>query len=447
MPITGADFDRYMAEAEAEEKERARTRSSGGGGKGSWAGVFEKHPEGGGPFGGRNNAAIRFVGFLRAKSFPYEAGQNFARDWNHRHCIPPIPDSEMEDIVSRAWASWIEGGHEDQTPEDFAQKPDAATPLEFLTFADMEREEAKTGGMNWVVEGGIPMQGLVYLTGAPAGGKSWVALDLMRAVVQGGLWIGKYPVAPGKALYIDEEMGVRKALPRMRKLGIGAAESGKFLYTNKAGLKLTNPVHLNSVRDLVGQGYTLILVDTLTRVHDWDENDNSQMRRLFTLIQVWINAGATVVILHHDRKGGQGVSSVGHDRSRGAGEIMAAADMVFGIEKSSGGYKLVPTKSRLLADDEVIACDFVIEDNEERSRTTLRVIDASEKSDRIVDTVGKRVMEVLFAESPLTQAALIEAVGGKESAVVAAAERLVEAGEVVVERGSRGAKMYKPSPF
>jgi hypothetical protein len=436
MPVNFDDF------APTEEEVR-RTGSSGGP---SWSELFQMHPEGGGPAGGRDNALFRLVAFLRAKSVPYEFGLEMAQTFNRRYLRPSLPEDAVEEKVSRAWAAWADGGIADETPETLKPQKEERD-LRFLTFEEMEEEEKKAGAQSWQVEGGIPKQGLVYITGAPSGGKSWVALDLLRAAARGDLWIGKYPVVQTKCLYIDEEMGVGKALPRLRKLGIGREDSPWFRYTNKAGLRIDSPADLEKTRALIeAEGIGMVFVDTLTRVHGFDENDNSQMRKVFEKFQILIKAGATIIVLHHDRKGGQGMSSVGHDRSRGAGEIVAAADMVFGIEKHSGYYRMVPTKARLLSDDQAIACDFEIADLDDHTRVELRPVDSEQKSERKLDAISAEILTALRDAGEMNTRAICDAVEGSTEAIVAALKRMVDQGLVNVETGANRAKLYSPAP-
>lgn len=438
MPVD--NFEEMMRAAMEEN-----TSSSGGEKREyTWTGVWEIHTEGGGPFKGRDNALFGFVSFLRAKSFPFDAGLWLVRAWNRDYCVPPLADDVLEEKMRRAWAQWNEGTREDEKPDH--EKREEEGKLRFLTWSEMEEEEARIGSQKWIIEGGIPAGGLVYVTGAPAGGKSWVALDLMRAVVRGGLWLGKYPAAKGNALYIDEEMGVPKARPRMTKLGFGPEDEGLFRYTNKAGVKLDNALHLKQITELVkANAISLIVIDTLTRIHEKDENDNSQMRKIFEATKPLTAEGATVVMLHHDRKGGQGQSSIGHERGRGASEVAASADHIFGVEKHAGYYRLVTTKTRLLPDDEAINCDFEIADNEDRTRVELREVTPEDKSERRIDDVADQILTVLRDRGALNTNGICEHLPINRNTIVAALSQMVVNRQVTVEEGPRRSKIYTPA--
>lgn len=423
-----AIFDQLLREEEDAKEQWRGTgeREKGESPIGKWRSLFSIHPESGGAFGGRNNAAVRLVGFFRAKSIPHDAAQLFAKSWNNRYCVPPLPEVELSDLISRAWAEWAEGGLEDVHPEEQG-------PIPFLTFADMEEEEKRVGPMTWIVENGLPSRGLVYVSAPPAGAKTWVLLDLVRAACTGGKWLGEYDVPQVPILYLDEEMGVTKALPRLRKLGV--PPDAPFFYTNRYGVRIDDNGHLKQIAAFIEErGIQIVVIDTLTRVHRYDENDNSQMRQLFARFGVLMNAGACLVIAHHDRKGGQGESSIGLDRMRGASEISASADMCFSIEKKGDYFHLVTTKSRLVSEEEGLTLDFIVEDNEDRSQTTLRPVDGAEMHEKRMGVLSERILALIERDGSMSTGELKEAMGGKHTNLIDSLTALVRQGLLVVDK-------------
>jgi len=155
-----------------------------------------------------------------------------------------------------------------------------------------------------------------------------------------------------------------------------------------------------------------------------------------------MDAGATLVVCHHDRKGGQGESNVGHDRARGAGEIMAAADMVYSVEKSDGIHKLVCTKSRLVSEEDAISCSFVIEDSEDRNFTYVRAINHQEKSVRALDAAEEAVVAFLRAAGSANTSEIKQGVPMQGAKVTAALDSLIRNGELNVHAAAHGAKVY-----
>ena len=115
MPIS---LDEILQAGSPEEPVTRKNGAYPSGGDGDWTKLWQPHPEGGGPFGGRDTALTKLVGFFRAKSYPYEGALEMAHMWNERFCDPPLGGAEVHDKVGRAWARWAEGGHDDLTPED-----------------------------------------------------------------------------------------------------------------------------------------------------------------------------------------------------------------------------------------------------------------------------------------------------------------------------------------
>jgi RecA-family ATPase len=257
----------------------------------------------------------------------------------------------------------------------------------------------------------------------------------------GERWLGRYEMQRTPVMYLDEEMGVVRVLPRIKKLGI--PRNADLLYANRAGVKLDNNRHREEiVREIVKHGIKIVVVDSLTRIHNLDEGSNRDMARLYSCMRDIMDAGATLVVCHHDRKGGQGDSNVGHDRARGAGDIMAAADMVYSVEKSENVHKLVCTKSRLVAEEDAISCSFVIEDSEDRNFTYVRAINHQEKSSRALDATEEAVVGFLRAAITANTSEIKNGVPMNAQKVQAALESLIRNGEVIFQAGQRGAKEY-----
>jgi RecA-family ATPase len=68
----------------------------------------------------------------------------------------------------------------------------------------------------WIVKGLIP-QGFSPLCGPPKVGKSWLALNLCISIATGGLFLGRYQVEQGAALYLDFELPDVKVKERLKK--------------------------------------------------------------------------------------------------------------------------------------------------------------------------------------------------------------------------------------
>lgn len=311
-----------------------------------WSALWDgMHPEGGGPFGGRDNALTVLVGFFRAKWFPLEAALEMAMAWNHNHCTPPLDDDAVADRVQRGWVEWMEGGLDDDTPESVSNP--ATRTLRFLDMDALAEEAAKAGQQEWLVPDLIMAGGVHYITAPPGGGKSWAAVDLVRAMTTGTEWLGFRKALKVPVLYINEEMGAGTFFSRLDDMGTG---KDGFWTLQQSSVKLDNPEHLAQVvRFVAEKGIRVVILDTFVRTHKLDENSNTDMARVYDLFKEINATGAALVALHHHRKGGVS-SPVAHEMMRGAGELAAQADLVAAIDKTDSGFVWRTTKHRHLED-------------------------------------------------------------------------------------------------
>jgi len=266
--------------------------------------------------------------------------------------------------------------------------------------------------------------------------------DLIRACCFGGKWLNEFEIPQTKVLYLDEEMGVQKVLERLRKLGMRSAEGMGYL--NRVGIRFDQPLDVERiVKHCQSQGIGLVLIDSLVRIHGMDENDNSQMRKLYDAFKKLLDNGITVLIAHHNRKGGTD-STVKHEGMRGAAEIVAAADMAYSVEKQANGlYRMFVTKGRLISDEDAIDVTFEIRDQD--GLTQVRTLDAGARSEVITQEIRSKLIELISDSPGISQARLAELCGGRKSVVAATLADLEASRIVAFDKGPRNAKLYRPT--
>lgn len=421
------------------EDEPAGAPSSAPSDSGILARLWARTPEGGGPRGGRDQSLTDMAGALRRRRFTLDEAVVVCNAWDTACCEPPIGPAAIQEKLARFWVEWLEGADPLLTPEAVRG---GTTEIEFLTMPQMAEQEEELGALKWLLDNVLPEGGLIYFAAAPAGAKTWVMLDLAKAFVTGDPWLGKFDVEMRNVLYIDEEMGLRKALPRLRKLGIPDDATG-FWYTDKAGVRFDSPKHVAQIlAHCEANDVKVVFIDTLTRVHDLDENDNSQMRRLFRAFSILMDKGITVIIAHHDRKKGAD-SDVRHERMRGAGEIAAMADMAYAIDRAGNVFRLTTSKTRLVAEEHEIKLDFTIKDSDDGTTVTIREVTDAEKAQSRIGHMAKMVRDALL-DGPMFSRELEGAVKGRKGEVLEAAKWLAEAGEI--ERWRLDRKVYYAYP-
>lgn len=186
----------------------------------------------------------------------------------------------------------------------------------------------------WQIDNIIPTGGLVGLYAAPGFGKTFVAIDMSLCIASGSPWMG-FPVVQGYVLYISAEGGT----------GIGKRVQA-WLHDRKVSPSdapvawLTEPVPVfpgsggidrlvERIENEVCTRPTLIVIDTLARCFDGDENQQEDMGRFVAgvdLLRTTFNA--TVLIVHHTRLDGE--------RERGNTAFRGAADTMLNLDRSKG---------------------------------------------------------------------------------------------------------------
>lgn len=147
-----------------------------------------------------------------------------------------------------------------------------------------------------------------------ATGKSFWALEAAMSIacsVAGGDLVGLRPERAGRVVYFAAEDPEVALVRRIHAIGQhlnqhareGIAEN---LIIKPIMGKLMNVMDDKQRADVIRicDGARLIVLDTLSRIHDRDENSNGDMARLVALLEhIAVSTGASVLYLHHVSKG------------------------------------------------------------------------------------------------------------------------------------------------
>jgi hypothetical protein len=89
--------DEWFDELDATPKRKPRAERQPGepSGDGTMAKLYTRHPEGGGPYGGRDNALTAYIGYLRSTGIDYDSAYPAAVAWNLQWCDPPMEEADV----------------------------------------------------------------------------------------------------------------------------------------------------------------------------------------------------------------------------------------------------------------------------------------------------------------------------------------------------------------
>jgi RecA-family ATPase len=191
----------------------------------------------------------------------------------------------------------------------------------------------------WVVEKLIPMSGLVNCFGKPKTGKSFFALGLAQAIVNGDAdWQG-YPIqqhGPVAYLQIDtprEEWHSRLGKLNFQPQGARTLWMADMWQVPEFPFNILNPQR-TEVRwlkeSLAAINPVLTIIDTLREVHGGDENDSTTMRNVLAEL-VGACRPSAILLLSHARKDSI-LTTTGEDdlmdQGRGSSYVAGRMDVV-----------------------------------------------------------------------------------------------------------------------
>lgn len=198
----------------------------------------------------------------------------------------------------------------------------------------------------WLIEGLVPEGALTALVGESGVGKSMVALDWALCVATGMPWLGVYPVQKGFALYIAAEgysgLSIRAAAwlekyeKRADRANFGLVKDRLFVtgvQSSPEDSRTEYETLFDRIEDEMASPPKLVIIDTLARCIEGDENGNEPMGHFINGAEQFIERyGSTVVVLHH--KNAVGNRERGHTSFKAALGAMLVLDRV----KGTGGF-------------------------------------------------------------------------------------------------------------
>lgn len=144
------------------------------------------------------------------------------------------------------------------------------------------------------------------LSGDTSAGKSFVALALAMAVLEGGqTWLGRPVAGPGRVLIIENEMPAYDVEKRLRGFGVRNEHWQRLAYLDKSqAVALDNE---DQARDLaaVVDGFApdLVILDTLfSLAPEIDHNSNGAASAFYRDVLRPLARSTSLLMLHHENK-------------------------------------------------------------------------------------------------------------------------------------------------
>lgn len=176
---------------------------------------------------------------------------------------------------------------------------------------DVESDEEPT----FIIDDVIPHDALVLLSGEPKDAmKTWLAMKLAIVAATGRSEANLTCQAPVPVLYIYREGARKPTLRRFQALlhqgPFSTEHLDNFFFHHRGGFFLDDAEAVGEVvKFVMYHGIKLVVVDTFAKSCRADENSAREMGMAIQQVDKIRDAGATVLLVHHLRKGAHSLSA------------------------------------------------------------------------------------------------------------------------------------------
>lgn len=242
----------------------------------------------------------------------------------------------------------IEDGNNGHNLEVVGTEDKPLVDYRLISYVELLADPPKP--LEWLVERLFPEGGIGIIGGDGGVGKSWLGLLLGVSVSSGSKFLGEFGVKQGKVLIIDEENALTLTYQRLQKLSKGLKLEAADLplsFLNNEAIRLDSDDSYNALKSILQKEKpSLIIVDSLVRVHGADENSAKEMERVFRRAKELTTLyNSTIIFLHHTRKLSQNYNYASQ-MLRGSSDIRNFVDSYVYMWADGNEKTLVHDKSR-----------------------------------------------------------------------------------------------------
>jgi hypothetical protein len=246
---------------------------------------------------GRDDFLISQAGKLRSAGASEVIIRAQLEEWNSDPSVMADPKSEADlDRIARSAARYDVPAPEPRAFIGSSQpKPVTDWRERYLTFDKIR--DAKP--VEFLIEGFLALDSITAIAAPVGQRKSLIAMNVAHALCTGEPLFDYFKVVrqPDRVVYLCPEMGLSSFSMRLKQIGL-ASHVGQNLFCqtmDEESIKLTD-----LDKELPG---AVVIIDTLTRFVDGDQNSSEDMSRFAKVIFALKRSGATILLLHHSIKG------------------------------------------------------------------------------------------------------------------------------------------------
>jgi hypothetical protein len=264
----------------------------------------------------------------------------------------------------------------------------------------------------YLVDKLVPARGLTVFSGAPGAMKTWLILEMAVNIASGQQFLGEFRTEQSNILFIDEENGENLVAKRLKMLTENRELPIYFSFLENFRLgesSIQQVIRYSQKRDI-----SLVVFDSLVRIHTKDENSAIEMAQVFALLKELTKANITVLFTHHHRKQGSNHNTANGDSMRGSSDILASVDSHIAVSKSDND-RIVLTQTKLRLDEKFgsFIVDFSINRSEIPNKVSFSFVGRTSSDESKVDELKAGVLDIFDkADPPLFQKQIAEQLRG-----------------------------------
>lgn len=268
---------------------------------------------------------------------------------NDKICDPALSLKELENTI----LSSMEKYHPNPNGDN-------ENVLRLIPLTASELLSKKCQEQTWLVDGLVPENALTLISGAPGSFKTWITLEIAKNVAKGTKLFDTFNTVQGGVLYVDEENGEYTMQQRVKLLGID--ESYPFYTLSLAGFTANEDYVDLLIKTAKERECKLVIFDPLVSIHNRDENNSGEMRKVFNHLKTIAKSGLTVICIHHNRKDGFLANNPAQS-VRGSSDIVAAVDSCLSVDRKGTVINIKQPKLRQGEEVKPFQAEFMKEEN------------------------------------------------------------------------------------
>jgi hypothetical protein len=212
-------------------------------------------------------------------------------------------------------SDWLEQGHTVQELYRIIKNAPVwrPKPTEHILLAELKDFlEIAPPDITWLVEGLIPEGRNGIIVADPKAGKSVLAIDLALALASGSSWLGHIVPRRRRVALVSREDHPAETARRLRSIQGGSDCRNEYtwgqIWVNtrhqSEEFLLENGEHVDQlIAELKMEQIDLVIFDVFRRMHNLEENDNTEMSKpIAALSRIQTEVKCSVAMVHHITK-------------------------------------------------------------------------------------------------------------------------------------------------